>query len=191
MKKTWTYCMSYMESVAKEIGLEPWIPQFHSVTYFRKILLLGGLTHWLHSRLEIPIIKHQIIKEKCFLWIHPCQTWTAACSGCAESLSCVQLFVTPRTVARQAPLSLGFSRQEHWSGLPCPPPGDLPNPGIKPRSFMLQADSLPSEPAGKLGALWHWDQRPGAGREFILCFKSSRQHTHFVTTGTRVKVHMD
>ena len=64
-------------------------------------------------------------------------------------LSCsshVQLFVTPRTVARQAPLSMGFSRQEYWSGLPCPPPGDLPHPGIEPKSALsptLQADSLP------------------------------------------------
>ena len=52
----------------------------------------------------------------------------------AWSLSGVQLFVTPWTVACQAPLSMGFSRQEYWNGLPCPPPGDLPNPGIKPRS---------------------------------------------------------
>ena len=43
---------------------------------------------------------------------------------------------TPWTVARQAPLSMGFSRQEYWSGLPCPPPGDLLNPGIEPVSFM-------------------------------------------------------
>ena len=56
---------------------------------------------------------------------------------------------TPWTVAHQAPLSMGFSRQEYWSGLLCPPPGDLPNPGIKPRSPALQADSLPSEPPGK------------------------------------------
>ena len=45
---------------------------------------------------------------------------------------CVRLFATLWTTARQAPLSLGFSRQEHWSGLPCPPPGDLPHPGIEP-----------------------------------------------------------
>ena len=45
----------------------------------------------------------------------------------------------------------GFSRQEYWSGLPCPPPGDLPNPGIKPRSPALQADSLSSEPPGMVG----------------------------------------
>ena len=44
---------------------------------------------------------------------------------------------------------MGFSRQEYWSGLPCPPSGDLPNPGIKPTSAALQADSLPSEPPGK------------------------------------------
>ena len=49
-------------------------------------------------------------------------------------LSCVQLFATPWTVACQAPLSMGFSRQEDWSGLPCPSPGDLPNPGIEPTS---------------------------------------------------------
>ena len=48
----------------------------------------------------------------------------------------VRLFATPWTVARQAPLSVGFSRQEYWSGLPCPPPGDLPDPGMEPESFM-------------------------------------------------------
>ena len=52
----------------------------------------------------------------------------------AQSLSCAQLFATPWTVACQAPLFMGFSRQEYWSGLPFPPPGDLPNPGIHPRS---------------------------------------------------------
>ena len=46
------------------------------------------------------------------------------------------------TVTHQAPLSMGFSRQEYWSGLPCPSPGDLPNPGIEPGSLALQADSL-------------------------------------------------
>ena len=53
------------------------------------------------------------------------------------------------TVACQAPMSVGFSRQEFWSGLPCPPPGDLPNPRIKPRSPASQVGSLPSEPPGK------------------------------------------
>ena len=60
-------------------------------------------------------------------------------------LSCfshVLLWVILLTVARQAPLSMGFSRQENWSGLPFPSPGDLPNPGIKPSSLALQVDSL-------------------------------------------------
>ena len=64
----------------------------------------------------------------------------------------VQLFATPWTVAHQAPLSMGFSRQECWSGLPCPSPGDLPDPGIESRSPALQADSLWFEPPGRLNA---------------------------------------
>ena len=56
---------------------------------------------------------------------------------------------TPWAVASQAPLSVGFSRQGYWSGLPFPSPGDLPNPGIKPGSLALQADALPSEAPGK------------------------------------------
>ena len=56
--------------------------------------------------------------------------------------SCVRLFATLWTVAHQAPLSMGFSRQEHWRGLPCPPPGDLPDPAIKPASLMSPALAL-------------------------------------------------
>ena len=68
------------------------------------------------------------------------------------SVSCSvmsKLFAIPCTAACQVPLSMGFSRQEYWKGLPFPPPGDLPNPGIKPRSSTLQADSLLSEPLAK------------------------------------------
>ena len=65
-----------------------------------------------------------------------------------KSLSRVQLFVIPWTVVYRASLSMGFSRQEYWSGLPFPSPGDLPDPGIEPRSPGLQADALPSEPPG-------------------------------------------
>ena len=63
--------------------------------------------------------------------------------------SCVWLFATIWTVAYKAPPSMGFSRQEYWKRLPCPPPGDPPNPGTEPRSPALQADFLPSEPPGK------------------------------------------
>ena len=65
----------------------------------------------------------------------------------------VRLFATPWTAARQAPLSMGFSRQEYRSGLPCPPPGDPPKPGIVPLSLMppvLAGGFLTTEPPGKL-----------------------------------------
>ena len=68
-------------------------------------------------------------------------------------VSHVQLFATLWTVAHQAPLSVGFSRQEYWSGLLCPPPDDLPNPGIEPESPVspaLAADSLPLAPPSLL-----------------------------------------
>ena len=80
------------------------------------------------------------------------------------------LFVTPRTVACQAPLSMGFSRQEYWCGLPFLSPGHLPNPEIKPAFPALQVDSLPSEPPGKQGSgkketwqscsqIWQWTKK--------------------------------
>ena len=75
-----------------------------------------------------------------------------------KSLSHVRLFATPWTVTYQAPPSMGFSRQEHWNGLPFPSPGDLPNPGIEPRSPALQAEALTSEPPEynqRLGK-YHW-----------------------------------
>ena len=66
-----------------------------------------------------------------------------------KSLSRVRFFATPWTVAYQAPPSMGFSRQEYWSGLPFPSPGDLPNPGIERGSPALQTGALLSEPPGK------------------------------------------
>ena len=66
-------------------------------------------------------------------------TWALLPKVKVQSLSRVQLFATPWTVAHQAPPSMGFSRQEYWSGLPFPTPGDLPNPGIEPTSLMSPA----------------------------------------------------
>ena len=66
-----------------------------------------------------------------------------------KSLSRVRLFATPWTVAYQASPSMGFSRQEYWSGLPFPFPGDLPDPEIEPGSSALEAGTLTSEPPGK------------------------------------------
>ena len=79
----------------------------------------------------------------------PLRTATMGTACMLRHFSCFGLFSTPWTVACQAPLSMGFSRQEYWSGLPSPPPGDLPDPGIEARSSALRADSLPSEPPGK------------------------------------------
>ena len=66
-----------------------------------------------------------------------------------QALSHVQLFATPWTIARQIPPSKGFPRQEYWSGLPFPSPGDLPDPGIEPRSPVLAGGSFITEPLGK------------------------------------------
>ena len=83
-------------------------------------------------------------------WIKSC--WPTVCEVKVKvkSLSPVWLFATTWTIAHQAPLSMGFSRQEYWSELPFSSPGDLPNPGIKLRSPALQADTLRSEPPGHL-----------------------------------------
>ena len=75
----------------------------------------------------------------------------------------VRLFVTPWSVTHQTSLSMGFSRQEYWSGLPCPPPGDLPHPVVKPVTLILlhrQASSLPLAPPGKRILYWGRDLAP-------------------------------
>ena len=78
-----------------------------------------------------------------------CKLSVCVCVCVCVSLSHVRLFVTPWTAVRQASLSMGVSRhEEYWSGLPFPPPGDLPDPGMEPRSPPMQADSLPFEPPG-------------------------------------------
>ena len=82
-------------------------------------------------------------------------------------LSCVRLSATPWIVAYQAPPSMGFSRQEYWSGLQFPSPGDLSDPGIEPRSPALQADSFSSEPSGKHYVKTYFDH-DWNGRDSIL-----------------------
>ena len=87
---------------------------------------------------------------------------------CAELLSHVQLFATPWNVACQTPLSMGFSRQGYWDGMPFPFPGDLPDPGIEPGSLALQAYSLPSELPGKP------NRGSKVNKENHICFAQSR-----------------
>ena len=83
------------------------------------------------------------------LFCHLCTLYCLRQFSSVQSLSRVRLFAAPWTVALQASPSMGFSRQEYWSGLPFPSPGDLPDPGIEPGSPTLQADALLSEPPGK------------------------------------------
>ena len=100
--------------------------------------------------------------------------------------------MTPWTVAHQAPLSMGFSRQEYWSGLPCPPPGDLPDPGIKPRSPALQADSLSCEQQGSSqGSISLCNKKkmrefPGGPAVRTLCFQLLRAWV--LMPGVRTKI---
>ena len=103
-----------------------------------------------------------------------------------KSLSHVQLFVTPWTVAYQAPLYMRFSRREDWSGLPFPSPGDLPNPGIEPGSPALEADALPSEPPGKSPGSFQMNQLFASGRwpkywSFSLSISPSKEHPDLIS----------
>ena len=88
-----------------------------------------------------------------------------------KSLSCVWLFVILWTVAHHSSLSTGFSRQEYWSGLPFPPPGDLSNPGIELGSPAFQVDSLSDEPQEK-------PKNTGVGRLFFLQGTFTTQESH-------------
>ena len=132
-------CLSFSLSI-----LIPWSAEAGCVTQGILASLLLSLTHhrlqttrfWSIKGPTIPIISFSLDKE-------------AKSGSVIKSLSHVWLFVTPWTVARQAPLSMEFFRQEYLSGLLFPSPGGLPDPGIKPWSPALQADSLPSEPPGK------------------------------------------
>ena len=96
---------------------------------------------------ELHLASYMKANSKCITKLN---TNTKTIISLQKLLSCVRLFATPWTVAYQASPSMGFSRQEYWSGLPFPSPGDLPNPGIEPGSPTFQADAFTSEPPGKL-----------------------------------------
>ena len=97
---------------------------------------------------------------------------------------------TPWTIALQAPLPMGFSRQEYWSGLPFPSPGDLPHPRIKPTSPALQADILPpgKEYAchmGDLASIPEWGRSPGEGNGYPLQYSSLENSVDCIVHGVR------
>ena len=140
---------------------------------------------------SIRIITH--LSSPCFRWqLLTARKWKS------YSLSRVQLFATPWAVARQAPLSMGFPRQEYWSGLPSPSPGGPPDPGVKPRFPALQAESLLSQPSkkphsmnvptyerywGRPSQLWAIDfqvtpHQPNTWQYFSRLWQLSYSHTH-------------
>ena len=90
---------------------------------------------------------HFLLQEIFLIFIYIVYKYSVQFSS-VQSLSRVRLFVTPWTVAYEATPSMGFSRQKYWSGVPFPSAGDLPDPGMEPRSPALQADGLPSKPTG-------------------------------------------
>ena len=102
-----------------------------------------------------------------------------------------RLFAIPWTVAYQVPPFMGFSRQEYWTGLPCPPPGDLPNPGTKPKYPTLQVDSLPSKPPENSNYILY----TYATLRYMSCRKQTAEHrgrlihcrSHSVTHRTGIR----
>ena len=120
----------------KETSTQPGIPSHMTLVSHKQHLLFV----WYTILYTICMAYNNTIILCVYIHIYVCYT---------QLLSRVQLFATPWTVAHQAPLSMGFSRQEYWSGLPFLSPGDLPDPGIESRSSTLQAHSLLSELPGK------------------------------------------
>ena len=112
-----------------------------SSTFFIPFLCATILSSFKPSSGLLVIISHREDSTS-----HLMKDEQASAVSCAQSLSPVRLLETLRTVACQAPLFMGFSWQEYWSGLPFPPPGHLAHPGIEPTPPALQADSLPLSP---------------------------------------------
>ena len=111
---------------------------------------LGGLNEW-NSSITMWLLRPNIDELEYIPWVYPHTfNWSLCVCVCVcAPFSYVSFLFTPWTVAHQSPLSVGFPREENGSWLPFPSPGDLSDPGIKPRSLALWADALPSEPQGK------------------------------------------
>ena len=128
-------------------------------------MMVGKFLHLLDPLWTISFIKGSPLS--CGSSNHPCLKLGIMPSvvGVLESLNCIWRFASPWTAALQAPLSMGFSRQEYWSGLPFPSPGGFPHPGIQPKSPALAGGFLTTKPPGKPIALsmvlsnWSWSTR--------------------------------
>ena len=127
-------CSGSDPGLIKSRGPLPWSPRWTSLPKGRLTLPFCGP----------PFSTQKSLLEPCYTAQHNVRVAKGKWSR-----SVVFDSATPRTVTYQAPLSMGFCRQEYWSGLPFPSPGNLPDPGIEPGSPEMQADSLWSEPPGK------------------------------------------
>ena len=149
------------------------------------MLLLSAPTHgWFDSAFLGPQTWHvhpsaSVSLDTATVWFTPSLRENSSCGVHSPIQLCVlchfsrvRLFATLWTVAHQAPLSMGFSRLEYWTRLPCPSPEDLPKPGIEPRSPTLQADSLLSEPPGQL---WNSGTFLSADRALLLGLRGHLQ----------------
>ena len=123
----------------------PCIVKGKKVLSFYQMLSPGS---WVSQEVR-SLLLHHSLNSVCFFVMclvmvvrNQCKHFLSNSLLLLSHFSHIQGFATLWTVARQAPLSMGFSRQEYWSGLPCPPPGDLPDPGIEPRSHALQGNSF-------------------------------------------------
>ena len=115
--------------------------------------------------------------------LRPWHRLTVVVGGGLITKSCPTL-ATPWTVACQAPLSMGFSRQEYWSGLPFPFPRNLPDPGVKPRSLALQADSLLTELRGK----WKMNYIKGTNMLWRIDFLTGKCFYYFYNSFTNIMI---
>ena len=113
------------------------------------------------------------------------------CCALLSHFSRARLFATPWTAAHQAPLSMGFSRQEYWSGLPCPPPGDLPDPGIELTSPAWAGGFFITEPPGKpflLDRFTEWGLLLGGCKEPSRCYRKKRTQMLKYVSSTHFKM---
>ena len=153
MWETWVLSLGQEDSLEKEMATHSSILAW-KITWteeparFQSLGLQRVRHEWATSLSYHFIIHRKVVKrvdlksshqkEKCFYWHNGCSVrWWILCM--LRCFNHVQLLATLRTVARQGPLPMGFSRQEHWSGLPCTSSGDLPHPGIEPMSLMSPA----------------------------------------------------
>ena len=140
--RIWLYCQKSWNQDFRDTCIPIFIAALFTVGSVWKPPKCTSTNEWRKEMWYRNIVEYySVFKKKEILpftatheWI-----WRTLCTYMLSYFSCVQLFVTPWTAASQVPLFMGFSRQEYWSGLPYPPPGDLPDPGIETASLMSPA----------------------------------------------------